>query len=141
MSKSFERNFHDSIAADRSLRSMIRSILTPNITFSGSTHNGATISIQLSDADASFVNGLFVDHATANNELQAPGSRPANIGFEYPDTVFKGFPTDFIITSVWALLLMMIMGYSAMTKIQARESYRRRMRSKTNGGTGGIQRH
>ena len=116
----------------------MRSILTPNVTFSGSSQ-GVRMSTQLSINDASFVNGLFTVPDTTTTTSKVPASVGEKVDFRSPGTNLAVFPVGLIITSIWALLLMMIMGYSTINKIQAREAYRRRIRSRMSGGLGKPQ--
>lgn len=55
-----------------------------------------------------------------------------------PGSIFTVFPIGLIITSVWTLLLLMVMGYGAVSKKQARDTYRRRVRSRMSGGIGRL---
>lgn len=55
-----------------------------------------------------------------------------------PGNSFTVFPIGLIITSVWALLLLMVMGYGAISRRRARDEYRRRVRSRISGGIGRL---
>ncbi len=55
-----------------------------------------------------------------------------------PGNTLTDFPIGLIITSVWTMLLLMAMGYGTMSKIQARDEYRRRVRSRMSGGIGRL---
>lgn len=55
-----------------------------------------------------------------------------------PGNTFAVFPVGLIITTVWALLLLMTIGYGTLSKIQARDAYRRRVRGRMSGGMGRL---
>ena len=126
--------------SDTGFRTTVASVLVPNITFSGAMADGNPISTQLSTKKALFVHGLFTDYNKPKNTPK--GSTLANDGIDYglPGTTLTVIPVGFIITSVWAILIMMIMGYSTLSKIRAREAFRKRVRSKMSGGLGGPRR-
>ena len=119
-------------------RMTCRSVLTPNVTFSGSAQDGTPISTQLSMSDASFVTGVFATNgSTSDNSSKSSSAAVNHHGLILiPTNTLAAFPTGLVITSVWALLLLMIMGYSTMNKVQARSHYRKKMKSKTSGGVG-----
>lgn len=99
-------------------------LLTPMITLSGVEQDGTPINTRFSTQDASFVNGVFASTKTTNvNEFVLPG------------TQLVGFPLGLIISSVWAVLYLMTMGYGTMSRYQARESYRRRVKTRFSGDT------
>ncbi len=94
------------------------------------------LSIQLSAYDASFVYGLFTQYSTMNmtsRVLKNDAQDSALLG-----TTLAIFPIGLIITIVWTLLLLMVMGYGAVSKKQARDAYRRRVRSRMSGGIGRL---
>ena len=111
-------------------RAMTLSLLTPAIILSGSEQDGTPINTQLSVHDASFVNGVFA-------KTRAGGS-PAKTMKDFHDYMVLGntlaeFPTGLIISSIWAVLYLMVMGYGTVSRYQARESYRRRVKHRFSG--------
>ena len=104
------------------------SLLTPAITLSGAEQDGSSIETRLSTEDASFVNGVFADGGV----LGFAGTLGAN-ELKLPSTSFVGFPIGLVISSVWAVLYLMTMGYGTMSRYQARESYRRRVKNRFSG--------
>lgn len=50
-----------------------------------------------------------------------------------PGTKLVDFPIGLVISSIWAVLYMMTVGYGTMSRYQARESYRRRVKKKFSG--------
>jgi len=114
----------------------VHSILMPNITFSGATLDGTALSTQLSTNDASFLIGSFTQYSTMNMSSKAPGKDRE--GSSLPGNTLAVFQIGLIITSVWTLLLLMAMGYGILSKTQARDAYRRRVRSRISGGMGRL---
>ena len=113
-------------------RTMALSLLTPAITLSGTEQDGTLINTRLSTQDASFVNGVFASAgaegsplttATDLNEIVLLGTKLA------------GFPVGVIISSIWAVLYLMVMGYGTISRYQARETYRRRVKHRFSGDT------
>ena len=106
------------------------SLLTAAITLSGTEQDGTSINAQLSTQDASFVNGVY-----ASNEAEGSRSTTATDGSEFilPGTKPAMFPTGLIISSLWALLYLAVMGYGTIKRYQARESYRRRVKHRFSG--------
>jgi len=97
--------------------------------------DGKPISAQLSSDDASFVFGAFVTNSTMEGTSQSAEADGQN------ESVLLGSalvfnPTGLIITSVWALLLMITMGYGTMVRIHARDTYRQRLKSRLHCGRG-----
>lgn len=116
-------------------RTTIHLALVPNLTVSGDAQDGTTLTTQLSTDDASFVNGLFTNYSAMNQT----SSFSASFVADEESSVRMGntlaiFPVGLILTSIWTLLLLMIMGYGTMSKIRARDSYRRRVKSRMSGG-------
>lgn len=109
----------------------IRQILTPNITLSGTTQNGTSLMARLPTEDASFVYGFLLGNSTAR---ELTPEEPDELFLSNTNASFS--PTSLIITSVWALLLMMTIGYGRMVRKHARDTYRRRVRSRLSGGGG-----
>lgn len=111
-----------------------RSLLFPTIALSGTAKNGQTMHTQVSTKEATFVNGAFADQATnaAPVPAAAAASPPAagaqRHGFVLPGMAFRIFPTGFVITGVWALLFVGVVGAGTVDRIRFREAYRRRVK-------------
>ncbi|KAL6719789.1 hypothetical protein ACLMJK_001710 [Lecanora helva] len=115
--------------------SAARSILLPDITFAGLQADGTSISSQLSTDGSSFNHGLFTDSMIQSNG-STPTTRNSGLTFE---TTLAVFPVGLIITGLWTLLIIFIEIYGLLGRIQARESYRKRVRSRMSGGLGGSR--
>lgn len=111
-------------------RTTALSLLTPAITLSGTEQDGTPVNTRLSTQDASFVNGVFGSARFAG--LQSTTATNVN-GFILPGTKLVGFPVGLIISSIWAVLYLMAMGYGTISRYEARESYRRRIKSRFSG--------
>lgn len=111
---------------------MAQSLLTPAITLSGRQQDGTSINTHLSTQDASFVNGVF---AGERSEGSQSATATDVTEFILPGAKLVGFPIGLIISSIWAVLYLMTMGYGTISRYQARESYRRRVRKRFSGDT------
>ena len=107
-------------------------LLTPMITLSGIEQDGTPLNTRFSTQDASFVNGVF-----ANTKAKGPDSTTMTDvnDLVLPGTQLVGFPIGLIVSSVWAVLYLMARGYGTMSRYQARESYRRRVKTRFSGDT------
>lgn len=117
-------------------RTTVHSIFLPNITFSGVASDGTSLSTHISTNDASFVNGLFTQYGMWNKTEETIEADARHL-LAYGNT-FAVFPVGLVITSIWTILILMVMGYGTMSKIQARDHYRRRVRSRMSGGMGRL---
>lgn len=106
------------------------SLLTPLITLSGTQRDGTSINTQLSCHDASFLNGVF---ASTGSESSQVANTTGIEEFIVLGTKLDGFPTGIIVSSIWAVLYLMTMGYGAFRRYQAREAYRRRVKHRFSG--------
>ena len=108
-------------------RTIALSLLTPVIILSGTERDGTSVNTGLSTQDASFVNGVFASTrsvtTTSIDEFMLPG------------TELVGLPVGLIISSIWAVLYLVTMGYGTISRYQARESYRRRVKTRFSGDT------
>lgn len=102
------------------------------ITLSGIEQDGTPLNTRFSTQDASFVNGVFVN---ANAKGLDSTTMTDVDEFVLPGTQLVGFPIGLILSSVWAVLYLMAMGYGTMSRYQARESYRRRVKTRFSGDT------
>lgn len=110
-------------------RTTALSLLTPLITLSGREQDGTGLNARLSIQDASFVNGVFASTGAAGSQ-----STQADVNeLILPGTKLVEFPIGLIITSIWAVLYSITMGYGTISRYQARESYRRRVKHKFSG--------
>lgn len=108
------------------------SLLTPAITLSGTEQDGTSLNTRLSSQDASFVNGVFA--STRSGGSQSATGTDVNESM-LPGIKLVGFPIDLVISSIWAVLYLMTMGYGTISRYQARESYRRRVKKRFSGDT------
>lgn len=111
-------------------RATALSLLTPSIILSGIEQDGTPINTGLSIQDASFVNGIFASANPTNSQSKAATDVNESI---LPGVQALGFPIGLIISSVWAVLYLMTMGYGTIIRYQARESYRRRVKNRFSG--------
>lgn len=109
-----------------------QTLLTPAIILSGTEQDGTPINTRLSTHDASFVNGVFASTKAEGSESTMSTDVDE---FILPGTKLVGFPIGLIISSVWAGLYLMTMGYGTMSRYQAREAYRRRVKKRLSGDT------
>ena len=97
--------------------------------------------LQLDMVKASFVNGLLKLSTTVN--VTSMGAPPASTGdksdWDLPRTNLEVLPVGLVITSIWAILVMMTMIYNIMGNYQARKSYRQRVKLRMSGGMVKVQ--
>lgn len=117
--------------ADKMTRSMSRTLLTPQIAISGKAENGSAVTTQLSTDSSSFLSGLFSDQTIANSTAAAAASADsaANGAFVLPGTKMGIFPVGLIITGVWTLLFVAVVGLGTVGRINFRDQYRRRIKA------------
>lgn len=113
-------------------RTTALSLLTPAITLSGTGQDGTSINTRLSTQDASFVNGVF-SRAGLQGSQSTSGTDVNK--FVMRGTKLVGFPIGLVISSIWAALYLMAMGHGTISRYQARESYRRRVKDRFGGDT------
>ena len=111
-------------------RTKALSLLTPAIILSGAQQDGTSIDTRLSTQDASFVNGVF---ANPRSEGLPPTTATDIEEIILPGTKLVGFPVGLVISSIWALLYLITMVYGTISKYQARESYRKRVKNRFSG--------
>lgn len=110
------------------------------ITLSGTMADGSVLTTMLSSADASFVSGLFQNSMTGNSTAAAAAALASleaarNADFVLPGTTLGIFPTGLIITGAWTFVFLCVVGYGTYGKIQFRESYRRKVKSRMAAGS------
>lgn len=110
---------------------MSRKLLSPQIALSGKAENGSTVTTQLSTDEASFLSGLFSDQTAANSTAATAAgvNAAANGKFILPGTTLGIFPTGLIITGVWTLLFVTVVGIGTVGRINFRDQYRRRIKA------------
>jgi len=90
--------------------------------------NGSQVSTLLSLQDASFLNGLFSDHAQSRetNKTIIPPKDSLHLEgpFSFGNTLAV-LPIGFIVTCVWALMLLTTLGYGIFERTSSRNAYRR----------------
>lgn len=114
-------------------RTTALSLLTPMIILSGAEQDGTLVDTRLSTEDASFVNGVFAHTGTGGLGTSESTAETKGNEFTLPGTTLVGFPVGLVITSVWAVLYLMTMGYGTISRYEARESYRRRVKNRFSG--------
>ena len=113
-----------------------RSLLVPTISLSGTNQDGSPLKTQISIEDASFVNGIFANQSPRNEASKSPKSASISNGEipDLPNNRLAAFPTDLIIVSAWTVIYITITGYGTISRIRARETHRRRIKSRLSGG-------
>ncbi|MCJ1463142.1 hypothetical protein MMC07_001747 [Pseudocyphellaria aurata] len=137
----FDGKVHDEMGNIKNIAvnsTSARSLLMPTITLSGTTTNDKTVNTQVSSGDASFINGAFAhDQTKASSSSSGPspsGTLTPTGPFVLPGKTLAIFPVGFVITGVWALLFVAVVGAGTVDRIRFREAYRRRVkREKTVG--------
>ncbi|KAL9135458.1 MAG: hypothetical protein Q9175_003345 [Cornicularia normoerica] len=128
----FAGTLADGLLAELKNMTTALSLLTPAITLSGTGQDGTSINTRLSTQDASFVNGVF-SRAGLQGSQSTSGTDVNK--FVMRGTKLVGFPIGLVISSIWAALYLMAMGHGTISRYQARESYRRRVKDRFGGDT------
>lgn len=113
-------------------RTTALSLLTPVIILSGTEQDGTSVNTRLSTQDASFVNGVFANTRSEGSPSATTASIDESV---LPGTKPVGLPVGLIISSIWAVLYLMTLGYGTISRYQAREAYRRRVKTRFSGDT------
>lgn len=113
-------------------RSSARDLLIPTITLSGTTKDGKAVTTTVMSKDTSLVHGAFADDQTkASSSTSAPnpsGTAAPKQSFVLPGKTLGIFPVGFVITGVWAVLFVAIVGAGTVDRIRFRDTYRRRVK-------------
>ncbi|KAF9730923.1 hypothetical protein PMIN06_005804 [Paraphaeosphaeria minitans] len=114
----------------------LQPLLIPQIELSAKNpSSGQDVKATLSSTEASFVNGVFAKQATTGTDAAALASASAAVQSVAPFVV-PGQTLDprvtkagLIITLVWAVSFMSVVGLGTYGRIQFREQYRRRVKN------------
>jgi hypothetical protein len=106
-------------------------LLIPSITLSADKGGGTMASTNLTSASmVFFVSGIFegqsASGAAAAEPTAAAIAATNAAAFTLPGTTLGIFPVGLIITSIWALLFLAIVGYGTWERIQFRDQFRQR---------------
>ncbi|KAF2842603.1 hypothetical protein M501DRAFT_925330 [Patellaria atrata CBS 101060] len=112
----------------------LQPLLVPSIKLA-TTNPGTNEQIEttLSSTEASFVSGVFEDEAnSATNAAAAAASASAAAAaatpFQLPGTTLGIFPTGMIVTLIWTVTFIVVVGLGTLGRIQFRDSYRQRVK-------------
>ena len=86
----------------------------------------ASANSTLSALEATFVVGLFSDQPKTMATISAVGVI-ADVAFVLPGTKIMIFPIGGVITGVWAVLFIGVVGWGTVGRMRFRENYRRRL--------------
>jgi hypothetical protein len=109
----------------------------PVVTLSGTLANGTVLSTTLSNTDASFVTGAFMDMPPPNMTTTAapepavatqPPAGTSAAPFTYPGVTLGIFPVGLIVTSSWVFLFILFVGLGTLGRFRVRAMYRRRQK-------------
>ena len=100
----------------------MRKALTPDIFIGAETADGQFLNTTASNGEAAFINGLYSSqqYTTATAEHAAAVGTP----FVLPGTTFGIFPVGFIVTAVWTVLFVAVVGLGTFGRYQFRVAYR-----------------
>ncbi|KAI9819347.1 MAG: hypothetical protein M1832_004052 [Thelocarpon impressellum] len=104
----------------------LRAYLAPNVTITAVDGNGQRLSTQLSSDDASFVNGLLKDLGTCSTLACTAEEKARPAPFVMPGTSLGIFPTGLLLTCLWALIGLGVVGWGTFGRYKFREQFRRR---------------
>ena len=112
--------------------------LAPKVTIRAVTQSGDQISDTLPDSEAGFINGNFAAKAAAARKDAQKNA--ANPPFVLPGTTLGIFPVGLIITGVWTLLFVVVVGLGTFGRLQFRKAFRRKTQasSGSKGKSGGV---
>lgn len=120
---------HDCLLTSAVYSTSARGLLMPTITLSGTTTDDKPVNTEVSSRDASFVQGAFADDQTkASSSSSGPNPSGTVTRFVLPGKTLAIFPVGFVITGVWALLFVAVVGAGTVDRIRFREAYRRRVK-------------
>lgn len=111
----------------------MQAALSPYVLLSGTLTNGTSVSTILANNEASFVTGAFSDPEPVV-PVAPPMAQAATLPtlleptpFVLPGTALGVFPTGLIITGVWTVMFVTVVGLGTWGRVQFRDSYRRKM--------------
>ena len=109
-------------------RDELRVSLLPVIVLSSRTM--PNITANMSTSEAVYVSGALSDDDT----VTVPGATPTPAPFVLPGVTLGIFPTGLIITSIWCVAFITIVGLGTLGRVQFREQYRARMKRERSAG-------
>jgi hypothetical protein len=106
-------------------------LVIPSIQLSTDKGGGTTSTTNLTSSSMTFfVSGVFKGQSASGAAAAVPSAATAAAakaaGFTLPGTTLGIFPTGLIITSIWALLFLVAVGYGTWGRIQFRDQFRQR---------------
>lgn len=112
----------------------LQALVMPTITLSGVNSAGQSVSTNVSSNEAVFVAGVFSqevflsDTAKAQAAVDTIVSRMQNgtVAFVLPGVQFLIFPVGLVVTGVWLVIGLAVIGLGFFERVNYRESYRRR---------------
>lgn len=102
----------------------MRMALMPQILIKAETSDGEFLSINMSNQEAAFINGVYSDPAFTASQAQAFAA--TGTPFVLPGTTFGVFPTGLIVSMAWTGLLFAAVGGGTVGRYRFRMAYRRR---------------
>lgn len=121
-------------AATNLSRAALEALVMPIVTLTGVNSTGSTVSTNVSSNEASFVAGIFSDQvvlpasaiAQAAVNAVVSGLNNGTVAFVLPGVQLILFPIGLIITSIWLVLGVAVIGFGTFERINYREQYKRR---------------
>lgn len=106
-------------------------LLIPTIQLAADKGGGSKASTDLTSSSMIFfVSGIFQGQSTAGAAAAVPSAAAAAAEkaseFTLPGTTLGIFPVGLIITSVWTLVFLSVVGYGTWERMQFREQFRQR---------------
>lgn len=106
----------------------------PVLTLTGTNGNGQKISTNVSSNEAAFVAGVFSETVVMSNATIAQaavnevvnGLHNGTVAFVLPGVQIITFPIGLIVTSVWLVIALAVIGFGMVERISYREQYKRR---------------
>lgn len=115
----------------------LQKVLVPTVTLTAVNATGQTVNTTLSSNEATFVSGVFATQVVPTKSQVSPPIQTLVVAsgapFVVPGLHILIFPIGGVITGIWAVLLIITIGYGTVGRIQFRESYRRRSARATKG--------
>jgi hypothetical protein len=109
----------------------LMALLIPSIQLAADKNGESKVSANLTSASmVFFVSGVFEGKSDYAAAAAAPTAAAAAAvkaaAFVLPGTTLGIFPTGLVITSIWALVFIAVVGYGTWGRIQFREQFRQR---------------
>ncbi|CUS10252.1 unnamed protein product [Tuber aestivum] len=123
------------LLADDMTERELQNMLKPNISLIASTSEGRQLSTVLSADEATFVNGVFANVASASQNNTATIDGP----FKLPGTKIEIVPIGLYFFGTYLVIACSIFGWGTFERQKFRDQYRKRIAQKgAAGGRGGI---